>query len=74
MTCVHLVLADQLTFMLDDPFVEIVEKFDTGVNVMVTGGRNQGRVGVVSGRERHPGGFDVSRWPASKRRTLLGAG
>jgi small subunit ribosomal protein S4e len=32
---------------------------DTGVNVMVTGGRNQGRSGVIVGRERHPGGFDI---------------
>lgn len=32
---------------------------DTGCNVMVTGGRNQGRAGVIVGRERHPGGFDI---------------
>jgi len=34
---------------------------------MITGGRNQGRAGTIAGRERHPGGFDVSRWPVSKR-------
>ncbi|PWN96654.1 putative ribosomal protein S4.e, cytosolic [Tilletiopsis washingtonensis] len=34
-------------------------KFDTGVNVMITGGRNQGRAGTIAGRERHPGGFDI---------------
>lgn len=38
-------------------------KFDTGANVMVTGGRNQGRAGVIVGREKHEGGFDVSAWP-----------
>ena len=34
-------------------------KFDTGVIVMVTGGRNMGRVGVVTHRERHDGGFNI---------------
>jgi ribosomal protein S4E len=33
--------------------------FDTGVVVMATGGRNMGRVGVVTHRERHDGGFNV---------------
>jgi small subunit ribosomal protein S4e len=34
-------------------------KFDTGVIVMVTGGRNMGRVGVITHRERHDGGFNI---------------
>jgi len=34
-------------------------KFDNGHLCMVVGGRNLGRVGVVSHRERHPGGFDI---------------
>lgn len=33
--------------------------FDTGVVIMVTGGRNMGRVGVVTHRERHDGGFNI---------------
>lgn len=33
--------------------------FDTGVVCMVTGGRNMGRVGVVTHRERHDGGFNI---------------
>jgi small subunit ribosomal protein S4e len=33
--------------------------FDTGAIVMVTGGRNMGRVGVITHRERHDGGFDI---------------
>lgn len=33
--------------------------FDTGVIAMVTGGRNMGRVGVVTHRERHDGGFNI---------------
>lgn len=34
-------------------------KFDTGRLVMVTGGRNIGRVGVITHKERHDGGFDI---------------
>jgi len=34
-------------------------QFDTGVIAMVTGGRNMGRVGVVTHRERHDGGFNI---------------
>ena len=34
-------------------------QFDTGVIAMATGGRNMGRVGVVTHRERHDGGFNI---------------
>jgi len=34
-------------------------KFDSGNLCMVTGGHNVGRVGLVTHRERHPGGFDI---------------
>merc|ERR1712154_204787 len=34
-------------------------KFDSGNLCMVTGGRNLGRVGVITSRERHPGSFDI---------------
>jgi len=34
-------------------------KFDTGALAMVTGGRNMGRVGVITHRERHDGGFSI---------------
>jgi small subunit ribosomal protein S4e len=34
-------------------------KFETGVSVMITGGRNTGRVGTLVNREKHPGSFDV---------------
>ncbi|RMD42212.1 hypothetical protein DV735_g2900, partial [Chaetothyriales sp. CBS 134920] len=33
--------------------------FDTGVIAIVTGGRNMGRVGVITHRERHDGGFNI---------------
>jgi small subunit ribosomal protein S4e len=34
-------------------------RFDTGNVVMITGGRNMGRVGVIVHREKHIGGFDI---------------
>lgn len=34
-------------------------KFDVGNLVMITGGHNLGRVGVITHRERHPGSFDI---------------
>jgi len=34
-------------------------KFEVGHTVMITGGRNMGRVGVITRRERHVGGFDI---------------
>jgi small subunit ribosomal protein S4e len=30
-----------------------------GNMVMITGGHNLGRVGVITNRERHPGSFDI---------------
>ena len=39
--------------------IEEFIKFDTGNVVMITGGHNMGRVGVVAHRERHHGGFDI---------------
>ena len=33
--------------------------FDTSVIAMVTGGRNMGRVGLITHRERHDGGFNI---------------
>ncbi|KAA8549454.1 hypothetical protein F0562_001138 [Nyssa sinensis] len=34
-------------------------KFDVGSVVMVTGGRNRGRVGVIKNREKHKGSFET---------------
>ncbi|ONM19740.1 40S ribosomal protein S4-3 [Zea mays] len=34
-------------------------KFDVGNVVMVTGGRNTGRVGVINNREKHKGSFET---------------
>jgi small subunit ribosomal protein S4e len=57
---------DPLVRMLDSVVVDTATnkikdfiKFDIGNLVMVTGGRNTGRVGVVQHREKHKGTFDI---------------
>ncbi|VVB14607.1 unnamed protein product [Arabis nemorensis] len=49
------------TIKLDLEANKIVEfiKFDVGNVVMVTGGRNRGRVGVIKNREKHKGSFET---------------
>ncbi|KAF0515524.1 40S ribosomal protein S4 [Gigaspora margarita] len=49
------------TVRLDLETGKIIEhiKFEVGNIAMITGGRNMGRVGVVTHRERHVGGFDI---------------
>merc|ERR1712071_648114 len=34
-------------------------KFEAGNSVMISGGNNMGRVGMISHRERHPGSFEI---------------
>ena len=41
-------------------------KFEIGATAMVTGGHNQGRVGVIVHRDRHPGSFDIVHLKDSK--------
>jgi len=50
---------DTIKFDIDQGKITGFVKFDTGNVVMVTGGRNMGRVGVITHRERHVGGFDI---------------
>ncbi|XP_022655304.1 40S ribosomal protein S4-like [Varroa jacobsoni] len=70
----YLVLHDGRTIRYPDPLIKANDtvkidiasgkvddfiKFDSGNVCMVTGGRNLGRVGVITSRERHPGSFDI---------------
>ena len=50
---------DSVKFDIENNKMVDFIKFDTGAQVMVTGGRNMGRAGVILGRERHHGGFDI---------------
>jgi len=70
----YLVTHDARTIRYPDPAVKVNDtvkidlntgkitdfvKFDTGAIAIVTGGRNMGRVGVITHRERHDGGFNI---------------
>lgn len=49
---------DSVRISLDGKILDFI-KFEAGNLVMVTGGRNLGRVGVIEKKERHIGGFDI---------------
>jgi len=50
---------DTVKFDLETGKITDFAKFELGNLVMVTGGKNVGRVGVIVTRERHPGSFDI---------------
>jgi len=70
----YLVTHDARTIRYPDPSIKINDtvvidiktgkitdsiKFDTGNTVMVIGGRNTGRVGIITNRERHASSYDI---------------
>mmetsp|Transcript_2183 Transcript_2183/g.3938 ORF Transcript_2183/g.3938 Transcript_2183/m.3938 type:complete len:263 (+) Transcript_2183:122-910(+) len=52
---------DTIMFDLEKNKVTDFVKFDAGNIAMVIGGRNQGRVGIVQSREKHPGSIEIVR-------------
>jgi len=52
-------LHDTIVYDLASAKVTDYIKFDSGMTVMIVGGHNVGRVGVITSRERHPGSFDI---------------
>lgn len=69
-----LVTHDGRTIRYPDPFIRVNDtiqvdittgkitehiRFESGNLVMITGGRNLGRVGTVVNREKHPGSFEI---------------
>jgi len=50
---------DSVKFDLETGKITDFIKFEIGNVVMITGGRNMGRVGVILNRERHLGSFDI---------------
>merc|ERR1711939_713685 len=82
----YLVTHDARTIRFPDPAIKVNDtvkidlatgkitdfiRFDTGVIAMVTGGRNMGRVGVITHRERHEGGFDLVHIKDSLENTFV---
>ena len=72
--CKNPILSEHYSIRYPDPAIKVNDtvkidlttgkisdfiRFDTGVIAMVTGGRNMGRVGVITHRERHDGGFNI---------------
>jgi len=45
-------------------------KFETGATVVITKGQNQGRVGVITGREKHVGSFEIVHIKDTKQRSF----
>merc|ERR1712094_103308 len=45
-------------------------KFETGATAAITRGQNQGRVGVITGREKHIGSFEIVHVKDSKGRSF----
>jgi len=50
---------DSVKFDIETGKITDFVTFDTGNVVMITGGRNMGRVGTIVHREKHIGGFDI---------------
>lgn len=55
----HVRVNDTVRVDLETMKIEEYVKFDSGNLVMITGGHNLGRVGVITSRDRHPGSFDI---------------
>jgi small subunit ribosomal protein S4e len=81
----HIVTHDGRTIRYPDPVIKVNDTvkfdleqgkitdfvpFDTGNIVMITGGRNMGRAGVIVHREKHIGGFDIVHVKDSLDRTF----
>ncbi|KAJ2808281.1 40S ribosomal protein S4 [Coemansia helicoidea] len=81
----YIVTHDGRTIRYPDPLIKVNDsvkidletgkivdfvKFEVGNVAMVTGGRNIGRVGVITQRERHHGGFDIIHVKDSNERTF----
>jgi len=50
---------DTVKFDIDSGKIDEIIQFDSGNLCFITGGRNIGRVGTITSRERHLGGFDI---------------
>ena len=81
----HIVTHDGRTIRYPDPLIKVNDtvrfdleqgkitdfvKFDTGNLAFITGGRNRGRCGVITHREKHTGGFDIVHVKDSLDRTF----
>ena len=61
---------DTVRFDIEQGKLSDFVKFDTGNLAFITGGRNRGRCGVITHREKHVGGFDIVHVKDSLERTF----
>ncbi|TFK84140.1 40S ribosomal protein S4 [Polyporus arcularius HHB13444] len=61
---------DTVRFDIEQGKITDFVKFDTGNLAFITGGRNRGRCGVITHREKHVGGFDIVHVKDSLERTF----
>merc|ERR1712124_228539 len=63
---------DGRTIRYPDPCSKVHDtlKFETGATAAITRGQNQGRVGVITGREKHIGSFEIVHIKDSKGRSF----
>eukprot|EP00834_Sanchytrium_tribonematis_P006446 NODE_474_length_7000_cov_1.160122.p4 type:complete len:261 gc:universal NODE_474_length_7000_cov_1.160122:5764-4982(-) len=52
-------VSDTVKYNLQTGKIDAFIKFDLGNVAMITGGRNIGRVGIVTHKEKHIGGYDI---------------
>merc|ERR1711935_405956 len=57
----HIVTHDGRTIRFPHPDIQINDsiKFEVGASVILTGGNNIGRIGIISSIEKHQGSFDI---------------
>eukprot|EP00301_Raphidiophrys_heterophryoidea_P018877 c3870_g1_i1.p1 GENE.c3870_g1_i1~~c3870_g1_i1.p1 ORF type:complete len:265 (+),score=68.03 c3870_g1_i1:40-834(+) len=82
----YIVTHDGRTIRYPDPLIKVNDtikldltdnkildhtKFEVGNLAMVTGGYSHGRIGVVTMRERHPGGYDIVHLKDAKGHVFL---
>jgi small subunit ribosomal protein S4e len=61
---------DTVKLNLETGKMEAFIKLEVGNLAYITGGRNMGRVGVITHRERHQGGYDIIHVKDSLERTF----
>jgi len=61
---------DTVKFDIESGKITDFIKFDSGNLAFITGGRNMGRVGVITHREKHHGGFDIVHIKDANDRTF----
>ena len=61
---------DTVRLNLETGKVEAFSKFEIGNVAIITGGHSIGRVGVITNRERHPGGFDIVHLKDAREQTF----